>query len=96
MPIATTHEKKEKHLAGEGPPTSALKARLGQKYLDQTTRQFYWLTKSGWVEASFLHLHPLYDQKNTWVRAAKAKGLNLEEFVFQTLDAAAAKILSVA
>jgi len=80
-----------KQIIGDGPPRIA--GDIGQKYRDRCGRQAWIMTRSGWQKLTDLHVEPLPAEKERWNKAARASGLNLEEWVCRSLNRAAERDL---
>lgn len=74
-------------LTGHGPPR--IDANTGDRYTDLSSGEIYSLNKTGWSNRTRIQAHPTIRQKNAWTRAAREAGMNLERWIFKSLDAAA-------
>lgn len=77
---------KRKQITGRGDPPRTLKAAVGQKYRDVENNRAWWMTAHGWERAGMVTVEPRPEQKGAWVVAARQSGLDLEHWVFRTLD----------
>lgn len=82
-----------KQLSGDGPPGDDIRSDIGQKYRDRITQKAWVMTRDGWRKLTALHVEPLPSEKERWNKAARAAGLNLEEWVCRSLNRAAERDL---